>query len=105
MQAAAAALERHAAAARAAALPQPLTAAQLASLATPDSGISGARQGSAGAQGLERLLEDSWLGLPPGAARGLDRGERAASTKDEAEAEEGSQGPVADSAAALEAAA
>lgn len=109
MQAAAAALEQHAAATSAADVaavpgvggPQPFTAEQLAALATPNSsGSGGSRRRSGGtagmsvdAEGLEQLFEESWLGrTPAGAGAKLDRGERAASSKDEAEGEETLEG-------------
>lgn len=119
VQAAAAALEQHAAfvagggepaaaidgalggsSAEAAALdgafafPQPLSAEQLASLATP-AGTAGRelpRRGhlldaSAEAEALEQLLEDGWLGrgAAVAAARALDKGEQAVSSKEGAE--------------------
>lgn len=71
--------------------PQPLSAEQLASLATP-AGTAGRempRRGrlldaSAEAEALEQLLEDGWLGrgAAAAAARALDQGEQAVSLKE-----------------------
>ena len=91
VQAAAAALEQHGAAAAAAGGPQPLTAEQLAALATPagSAGREAPRRGalldsSSEAEALEQLLEDGWLGRGAAAAasRELDRGEQAVSSKE-----------------------
>ncbi len=71
--------------------PQPLSEEQLASLATP-AGTAGRevpRRGrlldaSAEAEALEQLLEDGWLGrgAAAAAARALDKGEQAVSSKE-----------------------
>ena len=143
VQEAAAALEQHAAAVAAAAIaeaeadllaeaeaeaaaapagPQPLTAAQLAALASPEGGASctssgsvrssdgsgrrssgglfggaaarGMREAEAEALAVSSLLEDAWF-CPP-AARQLDRGECAASSKDHGEEEEAAAAAAAE---------
>lgn len=100
VQAAAAALEQHGATV-AGGGPQPLTAEQLAALATPagSAGREAPRRdalldSSAEAEALEQLLEDGWLGrsAAAAAARELDCGEQAVSYKEGGEEEAAAEG-------------